>query len=196
MKFTIDGLPSPVSPKSLTLSEQISVHPLLRATASKDVDFVYNVIIPPSLSGANSIHHVQGGQYSDVEFNAMAFHPPQSSIGARVVYGDYSQSPSSMLPWTIVIRSLHANYITLRDVLDSLHLFLLSHVSEQEVSMYTVQQIAQAEIARSKRFMTWFSHVPARDGFLRSDFLFGCTSFAGIMITQDGYLAIKLSTKA
>ncbi|KAJ6554592.1 hypothetical protein B0H19DRAFT_1154178 [Mycena capillaripes] len=115
---------------------------------------------------------------SSAGFSEPAVYPPAFSLTLVTPH----------LPWAIVVPASNGRFVTVSDVLNSVHLGLRVHVTPAEFNALGTQKLmSRASAAYRRRYERLRGHRGYKDekrgGVRRVDFLMGYTNFQGISPT-------------
>ncbi|KAF8172979.1 hypothetical protein K438DRAFT_1611256 [Mycena galopus ATCC 62051] len=135
----------------------------------------YDISLPPS---SISTHYIG---VSSAGFVESAAYPPQSCITLVTPH----------LPWSIVVPASNGSYVTVGDVLSTLHSGLRVNVTPTEfAALGTLKLQRRVSTAYQRRYeqrrgLRGYAEEKAQ-GVKRVDFLMGFTKFLGISPTSGG----------
>jgi hypothetical protein len=103
------------------------------------------------------------------------------------------------LPWAIVVPASNGRFVTVSDILSSVHRALQVSVTQSEFSALGSQKLMhQASVAYRRRCERLRGHrgfmEEKRKGVKRVDFLMGYTKFQGLSPTSRGSNVLQLNT--
>ncbi|KAJ6611999.1 hypothetical protein B0H10DRAFT_2054318 [Mycena sp. CBHHK59/15] len=135
----------------------------------------YDISLHPSTVST----HYSG--VSSAGFLEPAVYPPRPTLSLI----------SPHLPWTITVSASNGGYVTVSDVLNSVHRSLRVNVTPEEFNLLGTQKLMRrATAAYTQRYSRLKGHrgytEEKSQGVKRVDFLMGCTKFQGISPAAGG----------
>ncbi|KAL5519540.1 hypothetical protein ACEPAH_1223 [Sanghuangporus vaninii] len=197
------GLPSPpISPQSSRSGSgqgsAPALHPLLRGSSSLSASIIFNALYAPSAHGPYALRGSQGARISDSDLAFPATNPPWPRLRVSVLLypgGAASINAPQRFFWDIELKQPRrtsappSSGLTLGDVLLSIHQALITPVDESEVRQLPAAGVHNARAMYASRRAA-FPASPA--GFVRADFTYGCTQFAGMVQNADNTFSVRL----